>query len=114
MDQQVISGVGNIYANDALWEAGIDPKRGANTLTALQYKELFESIVKVLNEGIEYGGATAADAKYIDLHGMGGHYQDHFRVYDKEGDLCQRDDGGIIHKFMMGGRGTYLCPKCQG
>jgi formamidopyrimidine-DNA glycosylase len=113
MDQTVISGVGNIYANDACWEAKVNPRRLANTLTRKQYEDLYTGLVKVLKEGIKYGGATAADAKYIDLHGLGGHYQDHFRTYDREGEECLREDGGIIHKFSLGGRGTYMCPKCQ-
>ena len=112
MEQGVISGVGNIYANDACWEAKVNPRRLANTLTAKQYHDLFEGLMKVLKEGIKYGGATAADAKYIDLHGLGGHYQDHFRVYDREGEECLRGDG-IVHKFVLGGRGTYFCSKCQ-
>jgi|SRR3989344_2704637 len=112
MEQGVISGVGNIYANDACWEAKVNPRRLANTLTAKQYHDLFEGLIKVLKEGIKYGGATAADAKYIDLHGLGGHYQDHFRVYDREGEECLRGDG-IVHKFVLGGRGTYFCSKCQ-
>jgi len=112
MEQDVISGVGNIYANDACWEAKVNPRRLANTLTAKQYHDLFEGLIKVLKEGIKYGGATAADAKYIDLHGLGGHYQDHFRVYDREGEECLRGDG-IVHKFVLGGRGTYYCLKCQ-
>ncbi|OGC92462.1 hypothetical protein A3D85_02955 [Candidatus Amesbacteria bacterium RIFCSPHIGHO2_02_FULL_47_9] len=113
MDQGVISGIGNIYANDALWEAKVNPRRGVNTLTSKQYSELYKGVVKVLKEGIRYGGATAADAKYIDLHGLGGHYQEHFRTYGREGEECKRGDGGIVHKFELGGRGTYYCPKCQ-
>ena len=112
MEQDVISGVGNIYANDACWEAKVNPRRLANTLTAKQYHDLFEGLIKVLKEGIKYGGATAADAKYIDLYGLGGHYQEHFRVYDREGQMCHRGDG-IIHKFVLGGRGTYYCSECQ-
>jgi len=113
MDQEKISGVGNIYANDALWEAEINPKTPGNKLSQKQLENLFEKIKLVLNEGIKYGGATASDAKYIDLHGMGGHYQEHFRVYDRKGEKCLRGDGGIIEKFAMGGRGTYFCGKCQ-
>ena len=112
MDQAVISGVGNIYANDACWEARVNPRRGANTLTRKQYGDLYKGVIKVLEEGIKYGGATAADAKYIDLHGLGGRYQEHFRVYDREGQMCHRGDGRI-HKFVLGGRGTYFCPACQ-
>ena len=112
MDQEVISGVGNIYANDALWESRINPRLPVNQLTSDQLSVLLEKIKLVLNEGIKYGGATAADAKYIDLYGLGGHYQEHFRVYDREGQMCHRGDG-IIHKFVLGGRGTYYCSECQ-
>lgn len=112
MDQQVISGVGNIYANDACWEARVNPRRLANTLTAKQYRDLYAGLTRVLKEGIKYGGATAADAKYVDLRGLGGHYQEHFRVYEKEGQMCSRGDG-IIHRLTLGGRGTYFCPQCQ-
>ncbi|HBC73179.1 MAG: Formamidopyrimidine-DNA glycosylase [Candidatus Amesbacteria bacterium GW2011_GWB1_47_19] len=118
MDQTEISGVGNIYANDACWEAKVNPRRLANSLTRRQYQDLYRGVIKVLEEGIKYGGATAADAKYIDLHGLGGHYQEHFRVYDREGEECRRPacrqaGGGIIHRLALGGRGTYFCPKCQ-
>jgi formamidopyrimidine-DNA glycosylase len=113
MDQTVISGVGNIYANDALWEANILPDRPTNSLTDAEAEKLFEAIKTVLNEGIKYGGATAADAKYINLHGLGGHYQEHFRTYDREGKNCLRKDGGIIERETLGGRGTFYCPRCQ-
>lgn len=113
MDQSVISGVGNIYANDGLWEARIHPAKPAQKLGKEETKKLRKGLIKVLREGIKYGGATAADAKYMDLHGLGGHYQDHFRTYDREGEKCLRKDGGTIKKTVLGGRGTYFCPKCQ-
>ncbi len=117
MDQAIISGVGNIYANDALWEAKINPQIPSHKLQREQIETLLEKIKLVLREGIKYGGATAADAKYIDLHGLGGHYQEHFRVYDREGQKCKRpacrQTGVKIEKFVLGGRGTYYCPKCQ-
>jgi len=112
MDQELISGVGNIYANDALWEAKIDPREPSNKVTSDKAKLLLKKIKLVLTEGIKYGGATAADAKYLDLRGMGGHYQEHFRVYDQEGKMCKRCKS-VIEKFVLGGRGTYYCPKCQ-
>jgi len=113
MDQNVISGVGNIYANDGLWEAKIDPKTPATQITLSQAKALRKGLIKVLREGIKYGGATASDAKYVDLQGLGGHYQDHFRTYDRTGERCLRKDGGVIKKVVLGGRGTYFCPVCQ-
>ena len=113
MDQEVIAGVGNIYANDALWEAKINPQTPSHKLQREQAELLFDRIKLVLEEGIKYGGATAADAKYINLHGLGGHYQEHFRTYDRTGEKCLRNDGGIIEKSTLGGRGTYFCPICQ-
>lgn len=112
MDQEIISGVGNIYANDALWEARINPRFPSGQLTGEQLTVLLDKIKLVLREGIKYGGATASDAKYIDLHGLGGHYQEHFRVYDREGLACLRCKTKI-EKIALGGRGTYYCPKCQ-
>lgn len=110
MDQEVIAGVGNIYANDALWEARTDPRRLANTLTAKQYHDLYEGIIKVLNEGIKYGGATAAN--YVNVDGLGGHYQEHFRTYNREGKPCFRDKTPLT-KITLGGRGTVYCHRCQ-
>lgn len=110
MDQEIISGVGNIYANDALWEARINPRTTVNQLSVEQLTNLLKKLKLVLHEGIKYGGATAAN--YVNLHGLGGHYQEHFRVYDREGQKCHRGDG-MIEKFELGGRGTYWCPKCQ-
>ncbi len=113
MDQTVISGIGNIYANDGLWEARIHPGRNAQSLASQEAKLLRASLIKVLREGIRYGGATTSDAKYINLDGLGGHYQEHFRTYDREGKKCLRSDGGVIKKITLGSRGTYFCPKCQ-
>ncbi len=113
MDQTLLSGVGNIYANDGLWEARIHPNTRANELTLTQAKDLRQGVITVLKDGIKYGGATSADAKNIDLDGLGGHYQDHFRTYDRTGEKCLRKDGGVIKKTVLGGRGTYFCPKCQ-
>ncbi len=112
MDQEIISGVGNIYANDACWEARINPRTPVNQLSVEQLSSLLDQIKLVLREGIKYGGATAADAKYIDLHGLGGHYQEHFRTYNREGLPCLRCKTKI-EKFVLGGRGTYYCPACQ-
>ncbi|MEK9200521.1 MAG: bifunctional DNA-formamidopyrimidine glycosylase/DNA-(apurinic or apyrimidinic site) lyase [Patescibacteria group bacterium] len=110
MNQEVISGVGNIYANDALWEAGINPRVISYQLSVEQLSLLLEKIILVLNEGIKYGGATYDD--YLDLHGAGGHYQEHFRTYKQDGKACKRC-GETIVKNVLGGRGTYYCPNCQ-
>ena len=113
LDQEIIAGAGNIYANDALWEAGIKPTRVAKTLRQKDCETLRLALVKVLREGIKYGGSTAKDSKYVQLDGGSGKYQEHFRVYDRKGLQCLRRDGGIIKKITLGGRGTYYCPICQ-
>lgn len=110
MDQTIIAGVGNIYANDALWEARIDPRVPSNKVTSDKAGLLLKKIKLVLREGIKYGGASVSD--YVNSEGLGGTYQDHMRVYKKEGKKCKRCKS-IIEKITLGGRGTYFCPKCQ-
>ena len=113
MDQHKVAGIGNIYANDGLWLAQIDPHRPANSLSATEAERLLKAVREVLRQGIKYGGATAADGKYLDLRGLGGKYQEHFKVYQRDGQPCLRQDQGIIAKDMLGNRGTYWCPVCQ-
>jgi formamidopyrimidine-DNA glycosylase len=113
LDQEIISGIGNIYANDGLWEAKIKPQRKAASLTKIESIALRKSLIKVLKEGIKYGGSTGQDGKYVHLDGGSGKYQEHFRVYDKKGKKCLRQDRGVIEKITLGGRGTYFCPVCQ-
>jgi len=112
MDQSKIAGMGNIYANEALFESGILPTRPANKLTNEEIKKLREAIIKVLEEGIKYGGSSAADEAYIKPTGEPGGYQEHFRVYQRKGEKC-RKCGTIIKRVNLGGRGTFWCPKCQ-
>ncbi len=113
MDQEKIAGVGNIYANDALWEAKILPTRPAKSLKNEEIKKLKEAIIKVLEEGIKYGGSTGGDEAFINVEGNPGAYQRHFRVYQRDGENCLRNDNGIIKRINLGGRGTFYCPKCQ-
>lgn len=109
-DQEKIGGLGNIYANDALYLAKIMPNRKADSLGSLEIKNLLIAIREVINRGIRYGGASAAN--YVDTKGMGGTYQDHFLVYKRDGQVCDRCKG-IIQKMKIGGRGTFYCPRCQ-
>ena len=110
MDQAKFGGVGNIYANDALYLARINPKRKAKELTGKEGEGLYEAVKKVINLGIKYGGASVD--KYVDAAGWGGKYQEHFLVYGRNGQKCKRD-GKVIKKIKLGGRGTYFCPGCQ-
>lgn len=110
MDQKKIAGVGNIYANEALFLAKTRPNKPAKKLSSLEIKKLRGAIIKVLKAGIKYRGAS--DQYYLDALGHKGSYQDHFLVYNREGKKCF-DCGGKIKKIKLGGRGTFFCPKCQ-
>ncbi len=110
MDQSKIGGVGNIYANDALYLAKIHPERQANSLNENEIKDLFERIEEVLKKGISTKGSS--ENSYVTPDGSEGTYQNHTVVYGKDGEKCERC-GSIIQKSKVGGRGTYFCPKCQ-
>jgi formamidopyrimidine-DNA glycosylase len=110
MDQKKISGIGNIYANDALFVAGIDPRRYSASLTQTEQAKLFEAIEQVLKKGLEAGGAS--EWSYVDVLGGSGSYQNFFQVYGMRGLPC-KNCGTIIEKITLGGRGTFFCPKCQ-
>jgi formamidopyrimidine-DNA glycosylase len=110
MDQKKIGGIGNIYANDALFEAKIDPRRKAKTLTGKEIEKLYSSILQVLQKSLDYGGSS--DENFVNALGQEGNYQKHALVYGKEGEKCPLCRG-IIQKIQLGGRGTYFCPACQ-
>ena len=110
MDQKKIGGIGNIYANDALWMAKIDPQKSAKTLTESEQKLLYESILEVLKRGLKYGGAS--ELNYVNAKGGEGGYQKHFLAYAQDGQPCTRCHTRM-RKIFLGGRGTYFCEKCQ-
>ncbi len=110
MDQGLIAGIGNIYANDALFISHIHPQRSANSLTKDEQEKLFDAIEVVLRKGIAVGGAS--EWSYVDALGQAGKYQDFFQVYRKHGQPCP-NCGTIIETIRMGGRGTFFCPQCQ-
>jgi formamidopyrimidine-DNA glycosylase len=110
MDQKKIAGVGNIYANDALFLAKIDPRRPANEITNQEAKKLLRAVEKVLRAGIKHRGAS--DQHYLDALGRKGSYQEHFLTYNRKGKKCL-DCSNKIKKIKLGGRGTFYCPNCQ-
>ncbi|NCP47141.1 hypothetical protein COT86_02565 [Candidatus Collierbacteria bacterium CG10_big_fil_rev_8_21_14_0_10_43_36] len=112
LDQDKIGGIGNIYVNDALFLARINPLRASNSLDDVETKRLHSAVVKVIKLGIKYGGASAADEKFVNVFGLGGTYQKHFLVYQKNGQKCS-ECGTAIEKIKLGGRGTFYCPNCQ-
>ena len=110
LDQRAAAGVGNIYADEALWYARIHPLTPAGALGESQLKELRRGIRKALELGIERQGATLRDYRRAD--GERGRMQHEFRVYGRAGEPCPRC-GTPIEKIRAGGRGTWFCPACQ-
>lgn len=110
MDQQRISGVGNIYASEALFLAKLDPRRPANKITKKEAEKLYQALEKVLKAGIKYHGAS--DQYYLDALGHKGSYQEHFLVYGRQGKKCFTCPG-LVKRISLGGRGTFYCPQCQ-
>ncbi len=110
MNQKKIAGIGNIYANEALFLAKINPCRPANKITDKETKKLFQAIEKVLKTGIRYRGAS--DQYYLDALGRQGAYQEHFLIYRREKKKCLECETKI-KKIKLGGRGTFFCPHCQ-
>lgn len=106
LDQTFLAGVGNIYADESLHMAKLHPLGSSKAVTLKQAAALCEAIKSVLKEGIRRNGAS------IDWVYRGGEYQNHFRVYDREGTPCLVC-GTEIKKLMVGQRGTHICPKCQ-
>jgi len=110
MDQQVVVGVGNIYAQEALFRAGIRPTRPAGRLKRDEALRLIDHIRTVLREAIHAGGSTISD--FRQAGGDGGYFQHHFQVYDRAGQPCAIC-GAVLHGAVVGGRGTTWCRYCQ-
>jgi formamidopyrimidine-DNA glycosylase len=110
LSQERVAGVGNIYADEALWRSKIHPLRPVGTLKAQQIESLHEAVIHVLHAGIDAKGATIDD--YRDASGAEGSFQDKFQVHLREGEPCPRC-GSTIRKIRAAGRGTYFCPNCQ-
>jgi len=110
LTQERIAGVGNIYADEALWRSRIHPLRPVGTLKRPQLAALRDAVVASLEAGIDARGATIDDFRHAD--GARGSFQDRFQVHRREGEPCPRCET-IIRKMRAAGRGTYVCPKCQ-
>lgn len=110
LDQSVVAGVGNIYADESLWGAKIHPKRLVKTISTAEFEALYSDLRAVMNLAIEKGGST--DRNYVNAEGKRGSYMDFARVFRREGLLCPRCGTEII-KFKAAGRGTHICPQCQ-
>jgi len=110
LDQTVIAGLGNIYADEALFESRIHPLRRADRLTNDEVTQLNRAIKRVLRRALKHKGSTLRD--YRDANGESGTFQKLHRVYDREGQPCWRCKGPI-KRIVLGGRSTHFCPRCQ-
>jgi formamidopyrimidine-DNA glycosylase len=110
LDQTIIAGIGNMYADEALFEARIHPLRPANSLKPAEIKKLYDAIRLVLHKALKSGGASIRN--YIRPDGAPGTAHDEFSVAHGVGKQCPRC-GGPIERIVVRGRGTYICPKCQ-
>lgn len=111
MNQEVIAGIGNIYSDEILWTAKINPFRKTEDLNKDDLKRIFVAIKKILNEAIKLKGDSMSDYRLIT--GEKGGYQGIQRVYRREGKSCPRGDGGIVKRAKIGGRSAHFCPVCQ-
>lgn len=110
LDQTVVAGVGNIYADESLWAAKIHPETRVQDIPPAKVKTLYQGLVNVLRLSIEKGGST--DKNYVDAEGQKGSYLQFANVFRREGQACNRC-GTIITKIRVAGRGTHICPRCQ-
>lgn len=110
LDQRKIAGVGNIYADEALFRARIHPLRAAGRLSVSQHADLRRAVIAALQAGIDARGASIDDFRHVD--GVRGAFQDQFLVHRREGEPCGRC-GTTVLKMVVAGRGTYVCETCQ-
>ena len=111
LDQQVASGIGNIYADEALWRVQIHGDRSAERLTPTQIRELFRAAKEVMDEALEQGG-TSFDSLYVNVNGESGYFDRRLNAYGREGEPCPRC-GTAIRRSSFMNRSSFWCPRCQ-
>ncbi|HET6663101.1 MAG TPA: bifunctional DNA-formamidopyrimidine glycosylase/DNA-(apurinic or apyrimidinic site) lyase [Acidimicrobiales bacterium] len=112
VDQSFIAGIGNIYSDEILWEAGLRWDRTPGSLSNMEIRRLFRAIVEVLHEAVKHRGSTLSDQQYVDVLGRPGEYQNQHNVYDRAGQSCNRCRATIT-KDKFQSRSTFYCPSCQ-
>ena len=120
LDQSLIAGIGNIYASEALFRAGISPKLPANRLSSAQSKKLLHAIRGVLDDAVRFGSTVPlktmsgkSGALFYFDEGGEGFYEKRLRIYDRAGKPCRNNCGGKIERITQAARSTYFCPRCQ-
>ena len=111
LDQTVVSGIGNIYADEALWRAKVNGARVADTLTRRQLTSVLEAAAEVMRDALAQGG-TSFDSLYVNVNGQSGYFDRSLNVYGREGEPCRRC-GAVIRREKFMNRSSYYCPRCQ-
>ena len=112
MDGAVVAGIGNIYANEALFHSGLQPSRAAGRLSRGQAGALVTAVRSVLEAAIAAGGTTLADGGYVDADGRPGWFKIQVAVYGRDGEPCTRCSG-TVRRHILSGRSIFYCPDCQ-
>ena len=112
MDQRFLAGLGNIYSDEVLFEARVDGRRPADSLTLPEWRAVRAAVRSVLAMGIEHGGTSLDDLAYLLPDGRAGRHLEYLAVYGREGKPCRRC-GAPIEREVIGGRSSYRCPRCQ-
>lgn len=110
MNARVVSGIGNIYANEALFAAGIHPQRAANRISLIRYRILSREMKRILQAAVQAGGTTLRDFQRV--NGQPGYFRHALKIYGKEGELCRRC-GARIRRKVISGRSSFYCVRCQ-
>ena len=113
LDQSIIAGIGNIYADEILHAARVRYDRHSDSLTPAEVSRMHSAIGTILADAIAAGGSTLKDTQYVDIGGEGGWFQISHHVYDREGQGCVTCGKAVIKRVMFGGRSTSFCPRCQ-
>lgn len=113
LDQAAVAGIGNLYAAEILFVAGVDPRTRCDRVTRAQWMRIHRATVDVLKAAIEHEGSTLSDGTYRNVLNNAGGYQNYHRVYDRADQPCSRCENGVIRRIVQAQRSTFFCPICQ-
>lgn len=112
MDQKVFAGIGNVYSDEILFQAGLRHDRASDSLSDQEIRRLYRALVETLQDAVKHRGSSLADEQYVDLFGKPGEFQEHHCVYDREGEACPRCRHPVVRQ-RWSNRSTFFCEACQ-
>jgi len=112
MDQSFVVGLGDLYADEVLWDAGLRADREVSTLSTMEIRRLYRSLVEILHEATKHHGTSDEAHPFVDIHGKEGSFQEELEVWGRAGEACRRCRG-TVGKTRVGGRVAFACPNCQ-